>query len=81
MKTWLAESKPKRRAKSRPRPQPPPPTALVHAVEGGFSLGGTAEEIAENVHELAEWGVAYVTLAHLFYRQVAANTPARLSPT
>lgn len=51
-------------------------TALVHCVEGGFHLGGTVEEIDRNVAELARRGVAYVTLAHLFWRRVAANAPA-----
>ncbi len=50
--------------------------ALVHAVEGGFHLGDTEAEIAANVADLAERGVAYVTLAHLFYRRVATNAPA-----
>ncbi len=51
-------------------------TAMVHCVEGGFHLGDGEQEIAENVAELARHGVAYVTLAHLFYRQVATNAPA-----
>jgi membrane dipeptidase len=51
-------------------------TALVHCVEGGFHLGGTVEEVERNVAELARRGVAYVTLAHLFWRRVAANAPA-----
>ena len=51
-------------------------TALVHCVEGGFHLGGTVAEIDRNVAELARRGVAYVTLAHLFWRRVAANAPA-----
>ncbi|HWM11594.1 MAG TPA: membrane dipeptidase [Solirubrobacteraceae bacterium] len=50
--------------------------ALVHCVEGGFHLGDTTTEIAANVRTLAERGVAYITLAHLFFRQVAANAPA-----
>jgi microsomal dipeptidase-like Zn-dependent dipeptidase len=50
--------------------------ALVHAVEGGFHLGDTADEIDRNVAELARLGVAYVTVAHLFFRQVATNAPA-----
>ncbi len=50
--------------------------ALVHAVEGGFHLGGSPAELAANVGELARRGVAYITLAHLFWRQVATNTPA-----
>jgi microsomal dipeptidase-like Zn-dependent dipeptidase len=51
-------------------------TALAHCVEGGFHLGDTPEEIMANVAELARRGVAYVTLAHLFFRQVATNSPA-----
>jgi membrane dipeptidase len=51
-------------------------TAIVHAIEGGFALGSTAEEIDANVTELAGRGVAYVTLAHLFWRGVATNAPA-----
>jgi microsomal dipeptidase-like Zn-dependent dipeptidase len=50
--------------------------ALVHAVEGGFHLGDQPREIAANVATLAEKGVAYVTLAHLFFRQIAANANA-----
>ncbi|HEX2087201.1 MAG TPA: membrane dipeptidase [Solirubrobacteraceae bacterium] len=49
---------------------------LVHAVEGGFHLGDTEEEVADNVADLARRGVAYITLAHLFYRGVATNAPA-----
>ena len=51
-------------------------TAIVHAIEGGFALGSTAAEIDANVAELAGRGVAYVTLAHLFWRGVATNAPA-----
>jgi microsomal dipeptidase-like Zn-dependent dipeptidase len=50
--------------------------AFVHCVEGGFHLGSTPGEVAANVHLLAQEGVAYVTLAHLFFRQVAKNAPA-----
>jgi microsomal dipeptidase-like Zn-dependent dipeptidase len=50
--------------------------ALVHCVEGGFHLGATPEQVDESVRALAERGVAYVTLAHLFWRRVAANAPA-----
>jgi microsomal dipeptidase-like Zn-dependent dipeptidase len=49
---------------------------LVHCVEGGFHLGSTADEVDANVTALAARGVAYVTLAHLFWRRVAANAPA-----
>jgi microsomal dipeptidase-like Zn-dependent dipeptidase len=51
-------------------------TALIHAVEGGFHLGDSPDHIAANVAELADRGVAYVTVAHLFFRQIAANAPA-----
>ena len=50
--------------------------AFVHCVEGGFHLGSTPEEVTETVAELAKRGVAYITLAHLFWRQVATNAPA-----
>jgi microsomal dipeptidase-like Zn-dependent dipeptidase len=50
--------------------------AVVHAVEGGFHLGGETKDIDRNVAELARRGVAYVTAAHLFYRSVATNAPA-----
>lgn len=50
--------------------------ALIHAVEGGHALGATEAEIAQNVAELRRRGVAYVTLAHLFWRRVATNAPA-----
>jgi microsomal dipeptidase-like Zn-dependent dipeptidase len=49
---------------------------LVHAVESGHHLGDSSEEIAENCRTLGEKGVAYVTVAHLFFRQVATNAPA-----
>lgn len=50
--------------------------ALVHAVEGGFHLGATPEAMDEHIAELAHRGVAYVTLAHLFWRGIATNAPA-----
>src|SRR5205085_10812307 len=50
--------------------------ALVHCVEGGFFLGGGEDEVAETVARLARRGVAYVTLAHLFWRGVASNANA-----
>jgi membrane dipeptidase len=50
--------------------------ALVHCIEGGFALGATPAEIDANVTTLAGRGVAYVTLAHLFWREVATNAPA-----
>ncbi len=48
----------------------------VHCIEGGFHLGATPEEVTAHVHELADRGVLYITLAHLFWRGVATNTPA-----
>ena len=51
-------------------------SALIHCVEGGFHLGTTAGEVERNIAELARRGVAYVTLAHLFFRDVATNAPA-----
>jgi microsomal dipeptidase-like Zn-dependent dipeptidase len=51
-------------------------TAMVHCVEGGFALGADDDEVRATVATLAERGVAYVTLAHLFYRQVATNAAA-----
>lgn len=50
--------------------------AMVHCLEGGVDLGATTEEIEDNVAELKRRGIAYITLAHLFYRQVATNAPA-----
>ena len=50
--------------------------AFVHCVEGGFHLGATPAEIDAHVTELARKGIAYITLAHLFWRQVAADAPA-----
>jgi microsomal dipeptidase-like Zn-dependent dipeptidase len=49
---------------------------LIHAIEGGFQLGETPAAVRRNVHRLAELGVAYVTVAHLFFRDVATNAPA-----
>jgi microsomal dipeptidase-like Zn-dependent dipeptidase len=50
--------------------------AVLHCVEGGFHLGATPADVDRNVTELARRGVVYVTLAHLFWRQVATNAPA-----
>jgi microsomal dipeptidase-like Zn-dependent dipeptidase len=50
--------------------------AFAHCVEGGFHLGGDEAEIEGNVAWLARRGVIYVTLAHLFFRDVATNAPA-----
>ncbi len=51
-------------------------SAIVHCIEGGFALGATPAEIDANVTTLAQRGVAYVTLAHLFWREIATNAPA-----
>jgi microsomal dipeptidase-like Zn-dependent dipeptidase len=50
--------------------------AMVHCLEGGVDLGASTDEIARNVAALKQRGVAYITLAHLFYRRVATNSPA-----
>jgi microsomal dipeptidase-like Zn-dependent dipeptidase len=49
--------------------------AFLHCVEGGFHLGSSPDEVDRNVTRLADRGVIYVTLAHLFWRQVAVNVP------
>lgn len=54
----------------------PPMPVLIHCIEGGFQLGGDEAEVRDHVRALAERGVAYVTLAHLFWREVATNAPA-----
>ena len=50
--------------------------ACIHCIEGGFHLGATPDEVALHVGELAGRGVFYITLAHLFWRQVTTNAPA-----
>ena len=50
--------------------------AFVHCVEGGFHLGPDADALDANVQWLAQQGVIYITLAHLFFRGVATNAPA-----
>ena len=50
--------------------------AFVHCVEGGFHLGPDEQALDANVQWLAQQGVIYITLAHLFYRGVATNAPA-----
>ena len=50
--------------------------AFMHCVEGGLHLGRDPEEIKANVATLKGKHVVYVTLAHLFWRQVATNAPA-----
>jgi microsomal dipeptidase-like Zn-dependent dipeptidase len=53
-----------------------PGRRFVHCVEGGFHLGPDVDEIDANVDLLASRGIFYITLAHLFFRGVAANAPA-----
>jgi microsomal dipeptidase-like Zn-dependent dipeptidase len=50
--------------------------ALIHCIEGGFHLGPDPDKIDEIVEQLANLGVAYITLAHLIYRDVATDAPA-----
>jgi microsomal dipeptidase-like Zn-dependent dipeptidase len=50
--------------------------ALVHCIEGGFHVGASKAEVAANVRTLKQHGVAYITVAHLFWRGVATNAPA-----
>lgn len=50
--------------------------AFVHCVEGGFHLGPAPEAVDAAVTRLARRGVAYITIAHLFWRSVATNAPA-----
>jgi microsomal dipeptidase-like Zn-dependent dipeptidase len=50
--------------------------ALIHAIEGGLFLGPDEDAIRANVARLARAGVVYVTVAHLFWRDVATNAPA-----
>ena len=49
---------------------------LIHCIEGGFQLGEDEQTIRDHVRTLAQSGVAYVTVAHLFWRSVATNAPA-----
>jgi microsomal dipeptidase-like Zn-dependent dipeptidase len=49
---------------------------FAHCVEGGFHLGSDAAKFEIRVGQLSKRGVAYITLAHLFWRQVATNAPA-----
>lgn len=50
--------------------------ALIHAMEGGFHVGDTDDEVIANVKALAEHGIGYITVAHLFFRDVATDAPA-----
>ena len=51
-------------------------TTLIHCIEGGFHIGKTEEAIARNVAELADRGVAYITVAHLIWREIATSANA-----
>ena len=51
-------------------------TAFLHCVEGGFHLGDSTADVRRNVGLLADAGVVYITLAHLFFRQIAKNANA-----
>lgn len=50
--------------------------AIVHCVEGAFHLGESDDAIRANVKTLADAGVAYITVAHLFWRGYAKNVNA-----
>ena len=76
LKAWLTAQEGPRWGRRWREPPSAPPIALAHCIEGGFSLGNRPSAIERNVATLAERGVAYITLAHLLYRQVAANAPA-----
>ena len=49
---------------------------LVHAIEGGFQVATDNGAVRRQVRGIADLGVAYVTVAHLFFRDVATNAPA-----
>jgi microsomal dipeptidase-like Zn-dependent dipeptidase len=49
---------------------------FVHCIEGGFHLGQEPARLDERVAWLAERGVLYITVAHIFYREVATEAPA-----
>jgi membrane dipeptidase len=56
--------------------QPPDrrPIAVVHAIEGAHSLGGSQagdDDVLRHLQELYERGVAYITLAHFYPNRVA----------
>lgn len=53
-----------------------PGIRFVHCVEGGFQLGQDPEALDERVRWLSEQGVLYITVAHLFYREMATEAPA-----
>jgi len=49
---------------------------FVHCVEGGFQLGEDTAKLDERVQWLSQRGVLYITLAGLFYREIATEAPA-----
>src|SRR5947209_6885469 len=49
---------------------------FLHCVEGGFHLGPDLDAIDGEVKWLADHGVVYITVAHLFFRGVAGSAPA-----
>ncbi len=55
-------------------------TVFVHCLEGALQLGPEDPEnpqaIDERVRQLAQQGIFYITVAHLFWRKVATNAPA-----
>ena len=53
-----------------------PGIKFVHCVEGGFQLGKDPGALDERVRWLSEHGVLYITVAHLFYREMATEAPA-----
>jgi microsomal dipeptidase-like Zn-dependent dipeptidase len=53
-----------------------PGIRFVHCVEGGFQLGKDPGALDERVRWLSEHGVLYITVAHLFYREMATEAPA-----
>jgi microsomal dipeptidase-like Zn-dependent dipeptidase len=53
-----------------------PPILFLHCLEGGFHLGASIAKIDGRVKWLSQQGVLYITVAHLFYREVATNAPA-----
>lgn len=53
-----------------------PGIKFVHCVEGGFQIGNDLEALDERVQWLSEHGVLYITVAHLFYRELATEAPA-----
>ncbi len=55
------------------RPKGNRPIAVIHAVEGGHSLGGkeaSAEGVMRSLENLYQRGVVYLTLAHFYPNQV-----------